>query len=205
MLDIKYIRENSDKVKEAAKNKLIDVNIDRLLEVDAMLRKLNQEADKIKEERNSISSSIPKLSYDEKKSAIEHVKELKDEIAKYEEKITPLKKEFDDLMYEVPGVPLDEVPIGKTDEDNVLFKTVGEIPTFDFPIKDHVDLAEALDIVDIPRGVKVAGSRSYFLKNEGLLLEMALSRYVIDKLVKKGFTPMSVPTLVKEEPMYSTS
>ena len=205
MLDIKYIRENSDKVKEAAKNKLIDVNIDRLLEVDAMLRKLNQEADKIKEERNSISSSIPKLSDEEKKSAIEHVKKLKDEIAKYEEKIAPLKKEFDDLMYEVPGVPLDEVPIGKTDEDNVLFKTVGEIPTFDFPIKDHVDLAEALDIVDIPRGVKVAGSRSYFLKNEGLLLEMALSRYVIDKLVKKGFTPMGVPTLVKEEPMYGTS
>ena len=122
MLDIKYIRENSDKVKEAARNKLIDVDIDRLLEVDAMLRKLNQEADKIKEERNSISSSIPKLNDKEKKSAIQHVKELKDEIAKYEEKIAPLKKEFDELMYEVPGVPLPEVPIGKTDEDNVLLK-----------------------------------------------------------------------------------
>ena len=92
MLDIKYIRENSDKVKEAAKNKLIDVNIDRLLEVDAMLRKLNQEADKIKEERNSISSSIPKLSDEEKKSAIEHFNKLKDEIAKYEEKNCTIKK-----------------------------------------------------------------------------------------------------------------
>ena len=167
MLDIKYIRENSQIVKEAAKNKLIDVDIDRLLEVDEKLRKLNQEADKIKEERNSISSTIPTLSDEEKKEAIAHVKELKDKIAQYDEQITPLKKEFDELMYEVPGVPLPEVPVGKTDEDNVLFKTVGEIPTFDFEIKDHVDLAESLDIVDIPRGVKVAGSRSYYLKNEG--------------------------------------
>ena len=156
MLYIKYIRENSDIVKEAAKNKLINVDIDRLLEVDEKLRKLNQEADKIKEERNTISSSIPKLSDDEKKEAIAHVKELKERISKYDDEITPLKEEFDTLMYEVPGVPLPEVPIGETDEDNVLFKTVGQIPTFDFEIKDHVDLAESLDIVDIPRGVKVA-------------------------------------------------
>ena len=160
MLDIKYIRENSDIVKEAAKNKLIDVDIDRLLEVDEKLRKLNQEADKIKEERNTISSSIPKLSDDEKKDAIAHVKELKEKISKYDDEITPLKEEFDALMYEVPGVPLPEVPIGKTDEDNVLYKTVGQIPTFDFELKDHVDLAESLDLIDIPRGVKVAGSRS---------------------------------------------
>lgn len=205
MLDIKYIRENSDLVKEAAKNKLIEVDIDRLLEVDKELRELNQEADKLKEERNNISSTIPSLKDDEKKEAIEHVKELKEKINTFDDKIAPLKKEFDDLMYQVPGVPFPEVPIGKTDEDNVLYKTVGEIPTFDFEIKDHVDLAEGLDIVDIPRGVKVAGSRSYYLKNEGLLLEMALSRYVIDKLVKKGFVPMGVPTLVKEAPMYGTS
>ena len=205
MLDIKYIRENSETVKEAAKNKLINVDIDRLLEVDEQLRKLNQEADKIKEERNSISSSIPSLADDAKKDAIAHVKELKDKIAEFDAQIAPLKEEFDALMYEVPGVPLPEVPIGETDEDNVEIKVVGEIPHFDFEIKDHVDLAEALDIVDIPRGVKVAGSRSYFLKNEGLLLEMALMRYVIDKLVSKGFTPMAVPTLVKEEPMYGTS
>ena len=157
MLDIKYIRENSDIVKEAAKNKLIDVDIDRLLEVDEKLRKLNQEADKIKEERNTISSSIPKLSDDEKKDAIAHVKELKEKISKYDDEITPLKEEFDALMYEVPGVPLPEVPIGKTDEDNVLYKTVGQIPTFDFELKDHVDLAESLDLIDIQRGVKVEG------------------------------------------------
>lgn len=205
MLDIKYIRQNSDLVKEAAKNKLINIDIDRLLEVDETMRSINQELDSIKEERNKLSSSIPTLSADEKKKTIEYVKELKEKIAALEDKLQPVKTEFTDLMYQVPGVPYEEVPIGETDEDNVEIKKVGEIPTFDFEIKDHVELAEALDLIDIPRGVKIAGSRSYFLKNEAVLLEMALCRYVIDKLVKKGFTPMTVPTLVKEAPMYGTS
>lgn len=205
MLDIKYIRQNSDLVKEAAKNKLIKIDIDKLLELDESMRKLNQDLDSLKEERNKLSSSIPTLSDDEKKKTIEHVKILKEKIANLEEKIAPIKSEYTDLMYQVPGVPYEEVPIGETDEDNVEIKKVGNIPTFDFEIKDHVELAESLDLVDIPRGVKVAGSRSYYLKNEAVLLEMALCRYVIDKLVKKGFTPMTVPTLVKEAPMYGTS
>ena len=205
MLDIKYIRENVDVVKNAAKNKLIDVDIDRLLEIDENLRKMTQEADALKEERNKLSSSIPTLSDEEKQKTIEYVKNLKGKIVDLDERIEPLKEEFTSLMYQVPGIPFEEVPIGKTDEDNVEIKKVGEIPTFDFEIKDHVDLAESLDLIDIPRGVKIAGSRSYYLKNEAVLLEMALCRYVIDKLIKKGFTPMTVPTLVKEAPMYGTS
>lgn len=205
MLDIKFIRENSDLVKKAAHDKFINVDIDRLLELDSNIRRLNQELDKIKEERNSLSSTIPTLKDEEKKNTINYVKNLKDKISVLENELSPLKEEYNALMYEVPGVPLDEVPFGETDEDNVEIRRVGEIPTFDFEIKDHVDLAESLDLVDIPRGVKVAGSRSYYLKNEAVLLEMALCRYVLDKLVKKGFTPMTVPTLVKEAPMYGTS
>ncbi len=205
MLDIKFIRQNSDIVKQAAKDKLIDVDVDRLLEVDEKLRKLNQELDSLKEERNRLSNSIPTLEPESKKRTIEYVKKLKEKITPMEEEIKPLKSEFDALMYEIPGIPLPEVPVGKTDEDNVEIKRVGEIPSFNFDIKDHVELAESLDLVDIPRGVKVAGARSYYLKNEAVLLEMALCRYVIDKLIKKGFTPMTVPTLVKEAPMYGTS
>lgn len=205
MLDIKYIRQNSELVKEAAKNKLINVDIDKLLALDETIRTENQKLDTLKEERNKLSSSIPTLSDEEKKKTIEYVKGLKEQIANIENTIAPLKTEFQNLMYQVPGVPYDEVPIGETDEDNVEIRRVGNIPTFDFEIKDHVELAESLDLIDVPRGVKIAGSRSYFLKNEAVLLEMALCRYVIDKLVKKGFTPMSVPTLVKEAPMYGTS
>ena len=205
MLDIKYIRENSDIVKQAAKNKLINVDIDRLLEVDKKIRELSATLDSKKEQRNKLSKLIPTMSQEEKADKINEVKELKTEISALEEELNPLKEEYTDLMYRVPGVPLDEVPIGETDEDNVEIKRVGDIPEFDFDIKDHVELAENLDLIDIPRGVKVAGSRSYYLKNEAALLEMALCRYVIDKLVKKGFTPMTVPTLVKEAPMYGTS
>ncbi len=205
MLDIKYIRQNSKIVKEAAKNKLINVDIDRLLEVDDNLRLLNQKLDSLKEKRNKLSSTIVSLRAEEKQNVILEVKRLKEDITSLEVKILPLKEEFDSLMYQVPGIPFDEVPIGKTDEDNVEIKRVGTIPEFNFKIKDHVELAENLDLFDIPRGVKVAGSRSYYLKNEAVLLEMALCRYVIDKLVKKGFTPMTVPTLVKEAPMYGTS
>ncbi len=205
MLDIKYIRENSDIVKKAAIDKLIDVDIDRLLELDTSIRSLNQELDAIKENRNKISQLIPTLLNDERTEKVAEVKKLKEQITNIETTLAPQKEEFTQLMYNVPGVPLPEVPIGKTDEDNVEVKRVGQIPTFDFEIKDHVELAENLDLIDIPRGVKVAGSRSYYLKNEAVLLEMALTRYVTDKLVKKGFSPMYVPTLVKEAPMYGTS
>lgn len=205
MLDIKYIRENSDIVKKAASDKLIDADIDRILELDKNIRELNNKLDTLKESRNKLSKSIPTISPNEKQNVVNEVKNLKVEIAKLEEEILPLKDEYTNLMYMVPGVPLPEVPLGKTDDDNVEIKRVGDIPTFDFEIKDHVDLAESLDLIDIPRGVKIAGSRSYYLKNEAVLLEMALSRYVIDKLVKKGFVPMTVPTLVKEAPMYGTS
>ncbi len=205
MLDIKYIRENSDLVKEAAKNKLINIDINNLLSVDEKLRDLNQSVDALREERNKLSNLIPTLNGDEKQKNINYVKELKEKISAIEDEISPVKAEYDALMYQVPSVPLEEVPIGKTDEENVEIKRVGEIPEFNFEIKDHVDLAESLDLIDVPRAVKIAGSRSYFLKNEAVLLEMALTRYVIDKLMKKGFTPMEVPVMVKEQAMYGTS
>ena len=205
MLDIKYIRENADIIKKAAVDKLINVDVDRLLEVDKEIREINYRLDELKEKRNKLSKLIPTLSNEDKQNSINEVKSLKENISEMENKITPLKEEYTNLMYMIPGVPLPEVPIGKTDEDNVEVKKVGEIPTFDFEIKDHVDLAQSLDLIDIPRGVKIAGSRSYFLKNEAVLLEMALCRYVTDKLIAKGFTPMTVPTLVKEAPMYGTS
>jgi len=205
MLDIKYIRENSDKVKKAAQDKFVTVDVDKLLSLDEAIIKINQELDVMKEERNTLSSTITKLSNEEKEKTVMYVRTLKEKITVLEDELSPLKSEYLELMYNVPSVPYDEVPYGKTDDDNVEVKKVGEIPTFDFEIKDHVTLSEELDLVDIPRGVKVSGSRSYFLKNDALLLEMSISRYVIDKLIKKGFTPMGVPLMVKEEAMYGTS
>lgn len=205
MLDIKYIKENKELVKKAAIDKLIKIDIERLLELDTILKDVNKKLDDLKEERNKTSSLIPTLGNEEKKEKIEYVKDLKEQIAILEESIANEKNEFDNLMYQVPGVPLPEVPIGKSDEENVEIKRVGTIPSFDFEIKDHVLLAEDLDLIDTKRAAKISGSRSYFLKNDAVLLEQALLRFVLDKLVKKGFVPMSVPVLVKEEAMYGTS
>lgn len=205
MLDIKYIRQNSELVKKAAKDKYIKVDIDRLLNVDEDVRELNKKLDSIKEERNTLSSLIPTLSAEEKKEKIEYVKNLKDQISVLEDELAPIQKEYTELMYLVPSVPLDEVPIGATDEDNVEIKKVGKIPEFGFQIKDHMELAESLDLVDMPRAAKIAGSRTYYLKNEAVLLEQALCRFVLDKLISKGFTPMTVPVMVKEDAMYGTS
>ncbi|MEG0073305.1 MAG: serine--tRNA ligase [Clostridia bacterium] len=204
MLDIKFIRENADLVKKAAKDKFITVDIDKLLEIDEQIKIITKETDALRTERNSLSDKIPSLSGEEKTDKIKYVRELKEKLAKADEEIKPLTDAFEDLMLRVPNPTIDEVPYGETDEDNVEIRRVGEIPTFNFEIKDHMDLAEALDLVDMPRGAKVAGSRSYYLKNEAMLLEMAISRYVIDKLVKKGFTPFTVPVVVRPEAMRGT-
>lgn len=204
MLDIKYIRENKDKVKEAAKNKLFKVDIDRLLDLDIDLREANKILDDLKAKRNSLSDIIPTLSGDAKEKSILEVKALKEKIAKKEATLSPIKSEFDDLMLTVPNPTLEEVPVGLSDADNVFLRSWGELPKFDFKPKDHIELGESLDLMDFTHASKIAGSRTYYLKNEGALLEMAICSFVMNKLVKKGFSPMTVPVMVKDIAMKGT-
>jgi seryl-tRNA synthetase len=204
MLDIAYIRANPDKVKLAAEQKLMDVDVDRLLALDAEIRTLNFQIDTLRSKRNALSEGVKTADKEEKQKIIDEVKAIKDELAPLEAEYTKVKIEIGNLMLCVPSIPAPEVPVGKTDEDNVFVRAVGEIPTFDFPTKDHVELALSLDLIDTERAVKFAGSRSYFLKNEGMLLEMAIMRFVVDRLAAKGFTPMSVPLLVRESAMTGT-
>ncbi len=204
MLDIKFIRDNVDLVKKATKDKLFNVDIDKLLLIDNDLKALTKQLDDLKEERNKLSSSIPSLSGDEKSIKIAYVKELKVKIADLESNYQPLKDEFDNLMLMVPNPTLPEVPIGKDENDNVEIKTWGEIRTFDFNPKDHIELGLDLDLMDFVHAAKIAGARTYYLKNDAMLLEMAICRYVLDKLNEKGFTPMSVPVMVKDIAMKGT-
>lgn len=204
MLDINFIRQNPDIVKKAVKDKLMKADIDRLLELDGQMREKTTAAEALRAERNNLSKLIPQMQGDEKNENIAKVKTLKDELASIEPELDTIKIEYDKIMLTVPSIPRPEVPIGKGDDDNVEIRRWGEIRKFDFTPKDHVELAESLDLIDVARGVKVGGSRSYFLKNEGALLEMSICRYVIDKLVSKGFTFMTVPLMVKDTAMYGT-
>ena len=204
MLDIKYIRENKELIRQTGIDKNFPIDVDLLLELDRKIVDLNKSLDGLKTERNKKSEIIPKLSGEEKMKEIAFVKELKEKISSLEADLAPVKEEFDLLMLKVPNPCLPEVPVGKDDTDNVEVKKWGEIRSFDFTPKDHITLGEELDLMEFARASKIAGSRTYYLRNDAVLLEMAICRYVVDKLVSKGFTPMSVPVMVKDIAMKGT-
>jgi seryl-tRNA synthetase len=204
MLDIEYIRHHADAVKDAARKKRFDVDVDRLLAVDAERRGALQESEAARQRRNELSAKIPKLPAAERPPAVAEAKELRDRIAALEEKLQVTQAEFDRLMLLVPNVPLPEVPVGETDADNKEVRRWGTPPKFDFPAKDHVELALGLGLVDFESPRKYAGSRSYALTGDGVLLELAVLHYALNHVVAKGFTAVAPPVMVREAAMQGT-
>lgn len=197
MLDIKFIRENKELVKKAARDKNRKVDLDRLLVVDEKRRKLIGEIEEKRAIRNINSKFNPPTGGQNPNSKNEG-KQLKDEIKALEEELTSIEKEYKELMLQVPNVPDKSVPVGKDASGNVEIKKWGELPKFDFTPQDHLTLAKKLDLVDFERGVKVGGFRTYFLKNEAAVMELAALFYTYQKLIKKGYTPLIAPSLIKE-------
>jgi seryl-tRNA synthetase len=205
MLDIRFIREHPDLVQAGARKKRINVDIRHLLELDEQRRSLTHKVESLKALRNKTSKEIPTLQGEARQAAIAQMRQVAEESRALEEPLRGVEVAFADLMLQVPNVPADDVPEGLTDADNVVLKTWGEIPQFAFPLRDHVELGERLDIIDIPRAARLAGSRTYFLKNAGVLLEQAVLQVALHHMVRKGFTPMLVPHLVKDEAMVGTA
>lgn len=204
MLDIAFIRSNPEVIKEGIRKKRMPMDVDELLSVDEELRKIRAEVESLRADRNRVSKDIPKLIGEERDQAVELVRNVKDRMGQAEPRLKELEERFDRLMLMVPNPPLDMVPEGDSDDDNVEVRRFGEPTKFDFPPKDHLELAEGLGILDMPRAVKISGARMYFLKNEGALLEFALFRFALDLLVSKGFQPMIVPQIVRREAMIGT-
>ncbi|MFH1113568.1 MAG: serine--tRNA ligase [Pseudomonadota bacterium] len=204
MLDIAFIRANPDVIREGIRRKRMNMDVDELLAVDEEARKLKAQVEGLRADRNRLSKEIPKLKGEEKDNAVSQVKSVKDSLGAAEPNLKEVEERFERLMLLVPNPPLPEVPDGESDDDNVEVRRFGEPPTFGFPIKDHLELAESLDIVDMPRAVKFSGARMYFLKNEGAMLEFALFKFALDHLVSRGFQPMIVPQLVRREAMIGT-
>ena len=204
MLDIKFIRENKEKIADAAAKKNIKLELDQLLEVDKKRLNQLQYIEELQAEKNKLNELLPKASAEEKIVLLEQAKDVKEKLATSEPEFKITKDEFDDLMVKVPNIISDDTPIGKSDEDNVEIEREGEIPKFDFPIKDHVQLGKDLDILDLEKGTKVAGFRGYYMKNEGASLMMALMMYAMNKLIEKGYSPMIPPTLVKGFALFGT-
>ena len=206
MLDIKFIRENKDIVIAGAKKKHIDVDIDRLLELDEKRRELQSSVDEKRAEQNKASQGIAiAQNPEEKQKLIARMTEVKETMRLQQESLEEVMKEWRALMVQVPNVPDISVPEGDSDEDNKEIRTWGSIPRFEFEPKAHFELMLQNDMADFERGAKVAGFRGYFLKNDGARLLWALERFVQDRFMNRdGFTPLVAPSLVRRDPFVGT-
>jgi len=204
MIDIKQIREEPEKFKKAAKDKHFEVDIDKLLEIDADLLDHKRKLQDITTEKNRIGKTIAELAPEKKQTALFELTKLKQNEGDLAVRFKLLERDFNKLMLLVAQPADDCVPIGKDDTENVEKRKEGEIRQFEFEPKDHLQLGQALGIIDIERGVKLAGTRNYFLKGDGALLHWAVLRFAMDQMVGKGYVPMSVPLLMRDEVMRGT-
>jgi seryl-tRNA synthetase len=204
MLDIKFIRENPDLIREAARKKHINFNVDELVSVDqTRLEKLSL-VETLRAEQNAVSDKIPNASAEGRAELIAQMSLLKEDLKKHEEDLKTIMIDWQRLMLAVPNVPDISVPEGESDAQNMEVRDWGEKPVFNFPVLDHIALCEKNDLADFERGAKVAGFRGYFLKKEAVQIEMALWQLFNDRLIAKGFTPMIVPSLVNKKTLMGT-
>lgn len=186
MLDIKFIRQNPEKVKEACEKKQTKVDIDLLLELDKKRREKLIVLESLRAEQNKITS----------KEQIVIAREIKQKIKDIEPELAKVEEDFNKLMSQVPNIPFDDVPVGKDETGNVVIRKMGEIPKFNFPIKDYMEIAENLDLIDVKRAAKISGARFSYIKNELVLMHFALMRFGLDVLVKEGFIPLLPPKMI---------
>jgi seryl-tRNA synthetase len=204
MLDIQFIRQNSDAVRSAIRNKGIDLNLDDLLAADKERREATRDLEERRARKNELSSLIPKAAKDDRPRLVDEAKQVRGEIEGLEPRLAETQRTFQELMLRVPSIPRPEVPVGRGEESNVEIRRVGTPRSFDFPAKDHVDLMTSLGLVDWEGPRRFAGGRSYALMSDGALLELAVLRLAVDVLLGRGMKLVSPPVMVKERAMTGT-
>lgn len=201
MIDMKIIRENPEFIRESAKAKGVTVDMERILELDKRVRELTGEIEGIKAKKNVASAEIAKASAEDRKTLIEAMRAVDGNSAELVAEIAPMESELRDLLFRIPNPALADVKVGKDESENEILRVVGVKPVFDFVVKDHLEIGEYLDIIDVERGVKSTASRFGYIKGDGARLQMALMGYAMSVTAKHGFTPMFVPDLVNENIM----
>jgi seryl-tRNA synthetase len=201
MLDKRFIRDNPDQVKNAVRAKGVDVDVDKILELDESTRKLQHQIDQAQATKNSLSKQFPKSDEAGRAGLRAQSAALDGDLMQLREKLIEVSGTLRDLLLVVPNIPWEQAPVGPDESANVVIRTWGEKPEFDFEPLDHVDLAEKRGWAEFTRARKVSGERAYALTGDLLLLERAIHSYALDLLITKGFTPISVPVLVREAPL----
>lgn len=218
MIDLKDLREHPDRYRIAAKHKRIDVDIDQLLELDRAHRSLLTQRQNVVAEKNQIGKQIGQLAGKLKKASDSQKSVLGEEMRQLQQRPTQLKQQehqlesqlqeaqqqLDQILLQVCQPADEDVPVGQGELENVELRRWGEVRSFDFEPKDHMTLGVDLGLIDVERGVKLAGTRSYFLTGFGAMLHQAVLRFVFDRMVERGFTPLTVPVVVREQAMVGT-
>lgn len=190
MLDIQYIRDNTKHLVKATEDKGFDSKvINKIISVDEKRRSMVHDVESLRAKRNKLT-----------KDDIASGKKIKIELKARESELNLIEKEYEELMLKVPNPSSIDVKVGTVD-DNEILKKVGTVKNFKFPVRDHLDIGVLTDTIDIERGAKVAQSGFYYLKGQGAMLEFALVQYALNKLAKKGFTPVISPNMAKERNM----
>lgn len=205
MLDIRLIREDPAAVKAAIATLFAEAPIDEIVELDARHRQILTEVEQLKAERNEGSKAVSKASKEDRPRLIEEMRELGDRISALDEQQREAEERLHDLMLRVPNLPYPEVPVAPDESGNVVYDEWGEKRQFDFQPKPHWEIGEALGIIDFERGVKVAGSRFYFLRGDGARLQRALITWMLDLHTRThGYEEMLVPYLVSSQTLTGT-
>ncbi len=200
MIDVKELKTRYSEIKKNIEDRFMNVDIDKIIADQEKRSALMQETETLRAKRNENAQKMKgKLDPETRKVLIEEGKAIKDELAKVEAEFTAIDKEFMDEARTIPNYSHPDAPIGKEDKDSLAVKFFGEPTRFSFKAKDHVQLGEDLDILDFDNGAKVAGQKFYYIKNKGVILQMALERYAMDIVLRHGFTPFITPDIAKEE------
>src|SRR5712671_1600397 len=200
MLDAQFIRDNLDAVKANCKNRNVQADVERVVQLDDQRKHLVQNAQVKQQRANEVSKLIPKEKDAAKKQElIQEGRRLREEVGALEAQLKQVEIDLRAALAVIPNMTHPDAPMGGTPADNKVVKSWGEPRTFDFPVKDHVAVAEALDLVDFEAGSSVAGQKFYYLKNDAVLLELALVQYAFDTLIGHGYTPIITPDVARVE------
>ena len=204
MIDLKLLREDPDAVARAYERRGGVEGLEQVVELDADYRKVLGEVEQLRAEQNRASKAIGLSAADERPAAIEKAKVLSERLKELEPDLETISNRLNEAAAYLPNLPHDSVPQGASEDDNVVEREVGDKPSFDFEPLDHVALGESLGLFDGDRGARTSGSRFVYLTGKGVLLELALVRFALERLATKGFTPVEPPVLVREHAMYGT-
>ncbi|MDP2631308.1 MAG: serine--tRNA ligase [Candidatus Uhrbacteria bacterium] len=201
MIDIKLLREDPKFIIDAAKAKNVEVDIDRILELDRKVKALKSEIESIAAQKNEASGSIASAEKDEKKKLIDDMTAISKKEEELKASLSPLSEELDELLFKIPNPSASDVTVAVSEDENEVIRTVGEPTKFKFTPKDHIELGKLLDIIDTESASKASASRFVYLKGDAVMLQFALMQYALQTAMKHGFVPVVVPHLINAKAM----